>query len=361
MTYPSPDDITAAAARIAGRVRKTPILSVEAGALGLPYPVMLKLEHTQVTGSFKVRGAFNTMLSREVPEAGVVRGLWRQSRCGRGLCRDRAWPCLAHLRAESHRPRREKLRRMRMFRRRGDPDRGAASRIAWPNTPPPPKARARCRCIPMTPNGRWRARAPSRGSSRNRRAGRGRSTRSLSPRAGGGLIGGIAAWFGDRVNVVSVETEGTDTLSRSLKEGPEIDVSATGVAAGSLGGPRLGVTSWEVIRDRVKTAIVLPDAEVLCRGKNPVGGHAARGRTGRGGGAGRPDLGRLHARSRRARGGADLRRQCGCRLVHGMRAARAGALAAVVCLGPAPASAQPAAVRGGDGRRLCQKRALPHR
>jgi len=79
---------------------------------------------------------------------------------------------------------------------------------------------------------------------------------------GGGLIGGIAAWFGDRVNVVSVETEGTDTLSRSLKEGPEIDVSATGVAAGSLGGPRLGVTSWEVIRDRVKTAIVLPDAEV---------------------------------------------------------------------------------------------------
>jgi threonine dehydratase len=53
---------------------------------------------------------------------------------------------------------------------------------------------------------------------------------------GGGLIGGIAAWFGDRVNVVSVETEGTDTLSRSLREGPEIDVAASGVAAGSLGG-----------------------------------------------------------------------------------------------------------------------------
>jgi threonine dehydratase len=80
---------------------------------------------------------------------------------------------------------------------------------------------------------------------------------------GGGLIGGIAAWFGDRVNVVSVETEGTDTLSRSLREGPEIDVSASGVAAGSLGGPRPGVMSWEVIRERVKTALVLPDAAVF--------------------------------------------------------------------------------------------------
>jgi threonine dehydratase len=41
---------------------------VEEGALGLPIPVTLKLEHTQVTGSFKVRGAFNNMLSREVPQ-----------------------------------------------------------------------------------------------------------------------------------------------------------------------------------------------------------------------------------------------------------------------------------------------------
>jgi threonine dehydratase len=69
------------------------------------------------------------------------------------------------------------------------------------------------------------------------------------------------------VNVVSVETEGTDTLARSLREGPEIDVAASGIAAGSLGGPRLGVQSWEVIRDRVKTALVLPDAAVYAAAK----------------------------------------------------------------------------------------------
>jgi len=72
MTRLTTDDITAAAARIAGHIRSTPILQLEADALGLQHPVTLKLEHTQVTGSFKVRGAFNNLLSREVPEAGVV-------------------------------------------------------------------------------------------------------------------------------------------------------------------------------------------------------------------------------------------------------------------------------------------------
>ena len=72
----------------------------------------------------------------------------------------------------------------------------------------------------------------------------------------------LRPWFGDRVNVVSVETEGTNTLARSLEEGPDIDVSASGVAAGSLGGPALGKVSYEVIKDRVKTALVLSDADV---------------------------------------------------------------------------------------------------
>ena len=73
MTYPTPQDITAAAALIKGRVRATPILQVEGAALGLPCPVTFKLEHTQVTGSFKVRGAFNTMLSKGVPAAVSLR------------------------------------------------------------------------------------------------------------------------------------------------------------------------------------------------------------------------------------------------------------------------------------------------
>jgi hypothetical protein len=128
MTYPTPDDITAAAALIEGRVRKTPILNVEPGALGLTYPVTLKLEHTQVTGSFKVRGAFNNMLSRAVPAAGRRRGLGRQSRGGGGLCGDRAGACLEDLRTEIHRQG-GKAAAHAHVRRRDDPDRGVRRRL----------------------------------------------------------------------------------------------------------------------------------------------------------------------------------------------------------------------------------------
>ncbi|KKX33072.1 hydroxyectoine utilization dehydratase EutB [Rhizobium sp. LC145] len=68
------DDIRAAAARIGERVLKTPV--VESAALSeiAGVPVHLKLEHHQTTGSFKLRGAKNAVLSLTVEERkrGVV-------------------------------------------------------------------------------------------------------------------------------------------------------------------------------------------------------------------------------------------------------------------------------------------------
>jgi threonine dehydratase len=64
------DDIRAAAARIAPYVRRTPVLTADLP--GLSHPVDLKFEQMQHTGSFKPRGAFNTLLSGPVPAAGVV-------------------------------------------------------------------------------------------------------------------------------------------------------------------------------------------------------------------------------------------------------------------------------------------------
>ena len=66
------DDIRAAFDLIRPHVRYTPAIQVDGAALGLAYPVTLKLELLQHTGSFKPRGAFNNLLSRVVPEAGVV-------------------------------------------------------------------------------------------------------------------------------------------------------------------------------------------------------------------------------------------------------------------------------------------------
>ncbi len=258
MNYPSPDDITAAAHLIKGRVRKTPILDLEPDALGLNHPVTLKLEHTQITGSFKVRGAFNNMLSRAVPAAGVVAA----SGGNHGAAVAYAATQLGHaskIFVPKSIAKEEKLRRMRMFGGEVILTEGSVADCMTQYA----QAAEDTGALSVHPYDT----APTL-------AGQGTVARELEGQmdgldtilvatGGGGLIGGIASWFGDRVNVVSVETEGTNTLARSLAEGPDIDVSATGVAAGSLGGPALGKVSFEVVKERVKTALVLPDQAVF--------------------------------------------------------------------------------------------------
>ncbi|MGZ5353052.1 MAG: pyridoxal-phosphate dependent enzyme, partial [Actinomycetota bacterium] len=68
----TPEDIREARDRIAGRVRRTPVLELDTGAFGATGRLWLKLELLQHTGSFKPRGAFSRMLAADVPEAGVI-------------------------------------------------------------------------------------------------------------------------------------------------------------------------------------------------------------------------------------------------------------------------------------------------
>lgn len=63
-------EIGSAAHRIEGHVQTTPVMRVR--GFGLAFPVEIKLEQMQHTGSFKARGAFNTLLSGPIPEAGIV-------------------------------------------------------------------------------------------------------------------------------------------------------------------------------------------------------------------------------------------------------------------------------------------------
>lgn len=66
------NDIEAAAALVAGRVRETPVIAVDGADLGVPGQLNLKLELHQHTGSFKPRGAFKRMLQGSLPPAGVI-------------------------------------------------------------------------------------------------------------------------------------------------------------------------------------------------------------------------------------------------------------------------------------------------
>jgi len=54
-------------------IRRTPTIEVDASELGLPAAALtLKLELLQHSGSFKARGAFTNLLTREIPKAGMV-------------------------------------------------------------------------------------------------------------------------------------------------------------------------------------------------------------------------------------------------------------------------------------------------
>src|SRR5450432_3626487 len=67
------DQIQSAYARIAPHIRRTPVVDVDSADFNLNLGMLtLKLELLQHAGSFKSRGAFNNLLTRKVPAAGVV-------------------------------------------------------------------------------------------------------------------------------------------------------------------------------------------------------------------------------------------------------------------------------------------------
>src|SRR5579872_6213612 len=69
----SGDAIRAMHRLIASRIRRTPLVTVRGEDFGLPVGLLsFKLELLQCSGSFKARGAFANLLTRELPSAGVV-------------------------------------------------------------------------------------------------------------------------------------------------------------------------------------------------------------------------------------------------------------------------------------------------
>jgi threonine dehydratase len=78
---------------------------------------------------------------------------------------------------------------------------------------------------------------------------------------GGGLIGGIAAWYGGRIRIVGVEPEAAPTLSKALEAGRPIDADAGGIAADSLAPRRVGERVFPIAQTHVdRVALVTDDA-----------------------------------------------------------------------------------------------------
>ena len=208
--------VKAVAGVIEPYVRVTPTLEVNGGDFGLaPFPLTLKLELLQHSGSFKARGAFANLLLRPSPRpvssprpAATTAPRWPTPRCG--------WACAR--RSSSRRCRRpRRCERIRALRRRSRhrrrPLRGRARGQRGVGRPDGRAAGARLR------SGRD---APRPGHARHgaRGAGAGARRRVLVPVGGGGLIGGVAGWYAGGVEVVGVEPELAPTLYRGAERRP---------------------------------------------------------------------------------------------------------------------------------------------
>ncbi|MFC5498254.1 threonine/serine dehydratase [Caenimonas terrae] len=237
-----------------GFLLETPLWKLPASALGVPGgEVWLKLEQLQVAGSFKARGMMNRLLANPIPASGVIVA----SGGNAGIATAAAAKAL-----------------------------GVKCEVFVPTISSPAKqARLRELGAEVVVTGAAYSEALQACLARQQQTGAllthaydqpevvaGAGTLALEIEAqggvpdsvlvsvgGGGLIAGIADWFGPRARVVALEPELAPTLFRARQAGEPVDVAVSGIAADSLGAKRIGAIAWELTQRHVKDALLLPD------------------------------------------------------------------------------------------------------
>lgn len=238
-------------------LHRTPLWKLPGAAFGLRCAeVWLKLEQLQVGGSFKARGMLNRLLANPIPPSGVIVA----SGGNAGIATAAAAKAL-----------------------------GVTCEVFVPTVCSPAKqARLRELDAQVMVTGAAYAQALQACLARQQQTGAllthaydqaevvagagtlareieaqgGRPDSVLVSVGGGGLVAGIAAWFGQDARVVALEPELAPTLYAARKAGEPIDVPVGGIAADSLGAQRIGAIAWRVTQQQVRDALLLPDEAI---------------------------------------------------------------------------------------------------
>jgi threonine dehydratase len=253
----TPDDIRAAEARIRPHVRLTPVLEPGPGFAGLDTPVSLKLEFLQHAGSFKPRGAFNNLLSHAVPAVGVTAA----SGGNHGIAVAHAAAALGH-RAKIFVPAISSAAKTAAIEARGGDLVVGGERYA--------DALAAAEAYAQESG----ALAVHAYDSWDTIAGQGSVALEWERQAadldtvlvavgGGGLIAGIALWYGRRVRVVGVEPQGSCCLSAALAAGRPVDVTVDSIAADSLGARNCGERVLAAAQRGVDRVVLVEDEAIV--------------------------------------------------------------------------------------------------
>jgi threonine dehydratase len=240
-------------------VRRTPILELDLRDLGLPLagdhpPVTLKLELHQHAGSFKTRGAFTNLLTRDVPAAGIVAASGGNHGAAVAYAAMRLGHTATIFVPTISSP--AKIDRIRSY--------GATLVVVGDRY-----ADALAESETMADRiGAMRVHAFDQDETL---LGQGTVALELEEQApaldtllvgvgGGGLIGGIASWHANRpTRVIGVEPETAPTLTRALEAGRPVDAEAGGVAADSLAPARVGERNFAIARDHVDRVVLVTD------------------------------------------------------------------------------------------------------
>jgi threonine dehydratase len=248
-------EIEAAHARIAPHVRRTPVLHV-GNAFGHDGPVSLKLEFLQHAGSFKTRGAFNALLSQEVPAAGVAAASGGNHGAAVAYAASRLG-----VKARIFVPEISSPAKIAVIRSHGAEVVIGGARYA--------DAQEACDRF-VAESGALRIHPFAAESTMI-----GQGTAALEWEqdgpavdavlvavGGGGLISGVASWWAGRVKVVGVEPEGSRALHAALAAGGPVDVEIDSVAADSLGAKNTGDLVYDICRESVDHVALVADTAI---------------------------------------------------------------------------------------------------
>ncbi len=248
--------VAAADARIRRDIRTTPLVAFDAAGIAPAAEVWLKLEQLQHTGSFKVRGAFNRLLTAEengeLTRAGVIAA--SGGNAGMAVAhaaRQRGVPARVYVPETAPEVKVAKLREfgasvVQIGTKYADAYGAAVEHVAETGA-------LFCHAYDQP---EICAGQGTLGGELLEQTG-GELDTILLAVGGGGLVAGVAAATEGRARVVGVEPRTIPTLRTALSAGEPVDVDVSGIAADSLGATRLGRIAHDTaVRCGVESVLV---------------------------------------------------------------------------------------------------------
>jgi threonine dehydratase len=250
------ENIAAIEPVIRPHIRRTPVIDPASDGKRI-----FKLELLQHSGSFKARGAFTNLLTREVPKAGVVAASGGNHGAAVAYAAQKLGkPARIYVPTVSSKA---KIDRIRSY--------GAALVVTGERYADALAASEKW----AAESGAMQIHAYDQDGALLGQGTVGMEYEQQAPMldtllvavGGGGLIGGVAAWYAGKLRIIGVEPVLAPTLSRALEAGKPVDSPAGGIAADSLAPKQVGQLMFPIAQKYVEKVVLVEDDAIFASQK----------------------------------------------------------------------------------------------